>query len=56
VGFGGLCSKLSLSLLGRMDAWSSRFKESRERFFEDDEDNDANMEMVVDQFQDFIDY
>ena len=39
-----------------MEACSSRFKESRERFFEDDEDDDVNMQMAVDQFQDFIDH
>ena len=39
-----------------MEAWSSRFRESRERFFEDDKDDDVNMEMDVDQFQDFINY
>jgi hypothetical protein len=43
-------------ILGGMEAWRSRFKESRERFLEDDEDDDANMEMAVDQFQNFIDY
>jgi hypothetical protein len=43
-------------LVGSMEAWRYRFKESRERFLEDDEDDDANMEMAVDQFQNFIDY
>jgi hypothetical protein len=56
VDFGRLCSKLSLYLLGRMEAWNSRFKESRERFFEDDEDDDVNMQHAVDQFQNFIDH
>jgi hypothetical protein len=45
---------LGLCLSARMEAWSSRFRESRERFFEDDEEDDANMDMVVDQFQNFI--
>jgi hypothetical protein len=39
-----------------MEAWRSRFKESRERFLEDDEEDDENMQMAVDQFQNFIDY
>ena len=39
-----------LSFLGGMEAWRSKFKESRERFLEDDEDDDANMEQAVDQF------
>jgi hypothetical protein len=39
-----------------MEAWSSRFRESRERFLEDDEEDDVNMQMAVDQFQNFIDY
>jgi hypothetical protein len=39
-----------------MEAWRSRFRESRERFLEDDEDDDMNMEMAVDHFQNFIDY
>jgi hypothetical protein len=39
-----------------MEAWSSRFKESQERFFEDDEDDDVNMQQAVDQFQNFIDH
>ena len=56
MGFGGLRFKLRLALLARMDAWSSRFMEARERFLEDDEEDDMNMEMAVDQFQDYIDY
>jgi hypothetical protein len=28
-----------------MEAWSARFRESRERFFEDDEEDDANMQI-----------
>ena len=45
---------MGFSLLGRMEAWSSRFRVFRERFFKDDEDDD--MEMAVDQFQNFIDF
>ena len=56
MGFGRLCSKLTLSSLGRMNAWSSRFRESRDRFFYDDEDDDVNMQQAVDQFQNFIDH
>ena len=41
---------------GRMEAWSSRFRHSREMFLEDDEDDDVDMEMAVDKFQNFIDY
>jgi hypothetical protein len=37
-------------------AWSSRFRKSRERFLEDDEEDDVNIQMAVDQFQNFIDY
>jgi hypothetical protein len=31
-----------------MEAWSSRFRESRERFLEDGEEDDLNMKMAVD--------
>lgn len=37
-------------VLGGMEAWRSRFRESCERFRVDDEDDDADMEMAVDQF------
>jgi hypothetical protein len=56
VGFGGLRWKLNLSLFVHIKAWSSRFRETRERFLEDDEDDDVDMEMAVNQFQNFIDY
>jgi len=39
-----------------MEAWSSRFRESRERFLENNEEDNVNMQMAVDQFQNFIDY
>jgi hypothetical protein len=55
-GFWRTVLKVDFVVVGRMDAWRSRFKESRERFLEDDEDDDANMEMAVDQFQNFINY
>jgi hypothetical protein len=47
---------VSVGSLGQMEVWNSRFRESRERFFEDDEEDDVNMQMAVDQFQNFIDY
>jgi hypothetical protein len=56
LGFLGLCLKFSTGLLGLMEAWRSRFRETRERFLEDDEEDDANMKMAIDRFQNFIDY
>ena len=48
--------KVEFGLLGRMDVWRSRFKKSRERVLEDDEEDNVNMKMAIDLFQDFIDY
>ena len=48
--------RVDFIVIGGMEAWRSRFKESQERCLEDDEDDDANMEMAVDQFHNFIDY
>ena len=55
-GFWRTVLKVVFIIVGRMEAWRSRFRESHERFLEDDEDDDVNMEMTVDQFQNFIDY
>ena len=39
-----------------MEAWRTAFRKSRERFLEDDVEDDVNMDEAIDQFQHFIDY
>ena len=56
VGFGGGFGDFSLSLFQRMEAWRATFRKSHERFLKDDEEDDVNMGMAIDQFQNYIDY